>query len=110
MTGDAPRPGYWLCRLVKGGTQVACAIELRACEHEPGDPSNVMDRSPTLVGFVDGDETHPSNVPWPFGTAITAEEYRYRLASAEWARKHAPDDPAANPRERVDMLRTPLPF
>lgn len=107
---DAPRPGWWLCRLVKDGPLVPCAIELRACPHEPGDPSNVMERSPVLVGFVDGEEVHPSRVPWPYGTPTTEADYRYRLANAEWARKHAPHEPIARPKERIDMLRTPLPF
>lgn len=87
-----------------------CAIELRACQHEPGDPSNVMERSPTLVGFVDGEEVHPSRVPWPYGAPMTEADYRYRLANAEWARKHAPDEPIANPRTRVDLMSAPLPF
>lgn len=110
MSGDAPRPGFWLCRLTKGGPLVPCAIELRACPHEPGDPSNVMERSPTLVGFIDGEEVHPSRVPWMFGEAIDAAEYRYRVADAAWARKHAPHAPRANPRERIDLLKTALPF
>ena len=107
---DAPRPGWWLCRLTKGGPMIPCAIELRACPHEPGDPSNVMDRSPTLVGFIDSSETHPENVPWMYGTEIDAAEYRFRLASAEWARKHAPHEPIAKPREKIDLMKVPLPW
>ena len=110
MSGDAPRSGFWLCRLTKGGPQVACAIVRRACPHEPGDPSNIMERSPTLVGFIDGEEVHPSRVPWPFGTVITESEYRYRIADAAWARTHAPHLPQAKPRERIDLLKTALPL
>lgn len=87
-----------------------CAIELRACQHEPGDPSNVMERSPTLVGFVDGEEVHPSRVPWPYGRAITRAEYEFRVAGAEWAREHAPHEPIAKPRERIDLMRAAIPF
>lgn len=107
---DAPRPGYWLCKLVKGGPLVPCAIELRACPHEPGDPGNVMERSPVLVGFIAGEEVHPSRVPWQYGNPISAADYRYRLANAEWAMRHAPDEPIAKPREKINLMAVPLPW
>ena len=107
---DRARPGFWLCRLVRGGPLVPCAIVRQATQHEPDSAGNVMDRSPQLVGIIDGEIVHPDKVPWQYGTPIMPDEYRYQVARAEWSRKHAPSEPAANPRERIDMMKTPLPF
>jgi hypothetical protein len=47
--------------------------------------------------------------PWCAREPIDQSEYRFLVASAEWARKHAPESPKANPRKPVDFL-TYTPF
>lgn len=109
-----PQVGQWLTKLVKGGPEVAVAIEMRAVEHEPGEPDNDMrgSRSPTMVGIVEGKVVDPWAV-WRmslYGRAITRAEYEFRVASAEWAREHAPHEAIAKPRERIDLMRAAIPF
>lgn len=113
MRIDQPEPGYWLQRLVKGGPWVPCAIVLRACPHEPGNPENVMGpetRSPTLVGLRAGRECDPHDVWISRGEEITRTEYEFRLARMRWSAKHAPEAPEARPRDRVDWNRAPIPW
>lgn len=109
-----PQVGQWLTKLVKGGPEVAVAIEMRAVEHEPDEPGNDMrgSRSPTMVGIVEGKVVDPWAV-WRmslYGRAIARTEYEFRVANAAWAREHAPNEPIANPRARIDMMSAPLPF
>ena len=109
-----PQIGQWLTRLVKSGPEVAVAIEMRAVEHEPDEPGNDMrgSRSPTMVGIVENKVVDPWAV-WRmslYGRAITRAEYEFRIANAAWARQHAPDEPIAKPREKIDFLKAALPF
>lgn len=41
---------------------------------------------------------------------ISESEYNYLVATSKWAAKHAPDEPEANPREKIDMNKVSLPF
>lgn len=109
-----PQVGQWLTKLVKGGPEIAVAIEMRSVEHEPGEPDNDMrgSRSPTMVGIVEGKVVDPWAV-WRmslYGRAIARAEYEFRVANAAWAREHAPNEPIANPRTRVDLMKVALPW
>lgn len=46
---------------------------------------------------------------WLNGNPITEAEYNYLVASCEWSRDYAPDEPMANPRQPVDWLTVPTP-
>lgn len=44
---------------------------------------------------------------WHSGTEIDESEYRFMAADAAWARKHAPDDPVAQPKNPVNLADLP---
>lgn len=106
MIGE-PRPGFFRVRLVKGGPWVPARI-LRPCPIDPtcGYP---LDRSPRdLVAEVDGRPV-PLDRVWLFGTEIDWPEWA-RLSSITDAERHVPDSPLANPTQRIDLMRAPIPF
>ena len=103
--GGDPEPGYWMIRLVKNGPLVPACIRWVQTGAEPGEPENVMERSPFLAAFIDEKPVDIDRV-WNWkgsGRAIAATEYSYRCADAAWAREHAPTEPAANPKKQIDF-------
>lgn len=100
-----PRPGYWMIRLAKGGAEVPAAIV--QCPHEPGEPGNLLDTGPVLVGTIVGRRCDPLDVWLAPGRAITRQEYAMRII--EHAHLRA-DDPRARPRERVVLSKMPPPW
>ena len=52
---DRPEPGFWLVRLAKGAPQVPACIRVVQTLAEPGDPLNLMDRSPFIAAFIAGE-------------------------------------------------------
>lgn len=106
---DRPEPGFWMIRLVKGGPLVPAAIMRVQTTQDPetGEP---MERSSFLAAFINGEPVDIDAVWLTRGTEITEAEYRFRVADAEWARRHAQFDPIANPRRRVDLAAIALPF
>lgn len=110
MIGDAPRPGWWMVRMVRGGPEIPAAIVVVQTTHEPGDPENVMDRSPMLVGYLAGEQVSPARIPWQYGRQIDRAEYEHQVSLLRWAQDHEPDHPIAQPSARVDWRRAPMPF
>ena len=112
---DAPRQiakpevGYWLMRLTKGGPQVAAAIMWLETVEEPGVPENRMvgTRSRHLAAFIAGEPVSVDEVWLRRGVPITRDEYHFRLSDMAWAKQHAPDEPIAKPRERIDLTTAP---
>lgn len=100
-----PQPGYWMLRLTRGGPEVPAAIIRVDLSHEPGNPENQLDRWPLerLVAYIGGREVPIERVWERRGRAITKDEYSFQLADAAWARQHAPDEPKANPEQRIDL-------
>jgi hypothetical protein len=113
---DVPVPGFYWCRLIRGGLRVGVRIWFGA----PIIEGEQQDRSPRLCVEVDGrtdrpdyDEagTYLGRIPldvadvWPYcaGHPISAHEYHFLGRRREWAVDHAPDHPAANPRSAVDV-------
>jgi hypothetical protein len=105
-----PQPGYWLMQLVKGGPRVAACIRIVHTTHEPGNPSNLMERSSFIAAFINGEPADLARVWLWHGEPITKAEHDFRVAEARWAKKHKPDEPVANPRRPIDLLQAPLPF
>lgn len=105
-----PQPGFYKIKLTKGGVFVPARLI-----HQPGrDPvdGSLLDRSYWWTAIIDGDQVaEPSINPieagvfriWPICWEIDEREYDYMLANAEWTRAHAPHEPAANPRQAVDI-------
>lgn len=105
-----PKIGYWLMRMVKKGPEVPASIQWEQTTNEPGNPDNVMERSPILTARINGELVAWDRV-WDWAKReIDENEYRFRLADAAWARAHAPHEAIANPRKPVDLLQAPLPF
>lgn len=113
----APEPGYWMIRLVKGGPAVPAMIECRP--HEPGNPFNVLDRSPRSLWHaeIDGEPADVERVwnarpvPGPDDKPqITRAEYDYQVALGRHAKEYLPNHPRANPRSKIDLMTVPLPF
>jgi hypothetical protein len=107
---DRPEPGFWMMRLVKGGPEVPAAILRVQTTHEPGEPSNQMDRSPFLVALINGEPVDLATVWERRGRPVTRAEYEFQLADGDWHRAYAPDHPKANPTKPIDTLTVPLPF
>lgn len=107
---DQPKTGWWLMRAVKKGPEVPASIQWEETTHEPGNPENLMERSPILTARIDGRLVAWDRV-WNWNKReIPESEFRFRTADAAWARAHAPHEAAANPTKPVDWMQTPLPF
>ena len=104
---DAPQPGFWLIRQAKGAPQVPACIRRFHTHYEPGNPLNLMERSPFLAAEIAGEYIGLDAVWQRKGEPITEAEYRFRCADANWAKQHAPEEPIANPRRAVDLRALP---
>src|SRR5439155_27202766 len=116
--GEA-RPGFYTVRLVRGGLSVPVKIWFG----RPIIDGEEQDRSPRLCIEVDGRTCRPEidettgerigRVPldpiyddiWPSCRPISEREYLFMRRRSAWAREHAPDHPAADPRKPVDLRR-----
>lgn len=107
---NQPKPGFWLMKLRKGAPEVPAAIMWVHTTHEPGNPDNLMERSPFLAAFIAGEPVSLNRVWESRGRPISETEYRYLLADLEWVRQYAPTDPKANPRQKVDLSTMAPPF
>lgn len=47
--------------------------------------------------------------PWVCQNPITEAEYNYMTANIAWTADNAPDEPMANPRDKVDWTKVPVP-
>lgn len=112
---DAPQIGFFRTRLVKGGPYVPARIHRPChCTVNGGDANtehpwrDTCDRHPPLQGEQDGKPISAFAL-WPrvIGSEITEAEYRFMTADAEWCRAHAPQEPAANPGQRLDLRSQP---
>lgn len=106
----SPEPGYWLIRLRRGAPDVPACIQWEQTLHEPGRPSNRMERSPVLTGRINGEIVPWERIWFTRGRPINQAEYDYRVALTEWAMANAPDEPAADATKPIDFLTASLPF
>lgn len=102
---DQPEPGFFTLRMVRGGPLVAARI-YRPCPLEMAvwEPWQHLDRWYALEAEIDGQPCAVDRV-WLFGRPIPWREFEFLSHRAQWARDHAPDHPAARPRERIDLGR-----
>lgn len=104
-----PQPGFWLVRPARGAPLVPAAIMRVLTTHEPGDPSNAMERSPFLAAFIAGEPVDLDAVWLRRGEPIGESEYRFRIADLAHAKAWRSGDPLAEPRRAVDW-QTVMPF
>lgn len=113
-----PQPGHYRIRLVRGGPFVPVKI-MRACvctvnggdEQARHDWRETCDRSPVLVALVNGRDTDMDRVwPWCARFPIAAQEYAYMMARKSWAEDYHPAAPEAQPKQKINLMKTPIPF
>lgn len=99
-----------MVQLVKGGPLVPAMIRRQL--HEPGDPFNLLDRSPLSLidAAIDDRPADPHRVWAMRGEPIDEAEYTYQVDLGRWAKTHSPHHPRADPRSKIDLLRAPLPL
>jgi len=104
---DNPQPGFYKLHKVRGGVWVPVWI-VRMCQctiHGPErhECQDDCDRFPPLTAFVDQRESNPFDI-WSYccGSPIEQTEYEFMIADAKWCRSNLPNDPKANPEEKID--------
>jgi hypothetical protein len=104
---DVPQCGFFKRRMVRGGIYVPCKIWI---VQDIGPDGELLD-DVTMLAEVNGDPADPEDI-WSYvaGEPISEAEFKYLTARGEWAVRYAPNDPAANPRERIDALTSPIHF
>ena len=111
------QPGFFKVRLVRGGPWVAAELIIaggRLATTEDGCPVFApiwLAELPDLLveATMEGEAfRHPLFRLLYFGVRIDETEYRHLLATAAWARKHSPRNPAANPTKPVDPSIIPI--
>ena len=102
-----PQCGFYQRRLVKEGPWVPVRIFM----HQVTDEEGELTEPEELRCEVDGKPANPFDQwTWVCTQPITRERYRFMVANASWAKKHAPTEPEANPRAAVDWIKAPIPF
>lgn len=76
-----PQPGFFLVRTVQKGPWV---------------PAVIRQYNGLLHAEILGRATDVYRV-WDYGHPIARDDYDYLMADAAWCRRHAPDEPLANP-------------
>lgn len=108
-----PEPGFFKLRLVKGGPWVPASIT-RPCtctiggDRPPHEWKETCDRFPTLAGEINREEGDIYQI-WAYGREISEDEYNHLTALCEWAEKHAPHEPEANPYQAIDPMSMAIP-
>lgn len=105
---NQPQCGWYKRKLVHGGPFVPARIWL-AQEIDPDTGELLADE--VMLCEVDGRRCDPVE-QWPrlWTEPITEAEFNYMEATRQWAAWHSPTDPAANPRQRLNALTTPIQF
>ncbi|MDE2232541.1 MAG: hypothetical protein KGJ90_00215 [Patescibacteria group bacterium] len=96
---DKPECGYWVMTLCRGGPEVvACIIFVQTIIEEG--TNNLMDRSPFMIGVINGEIVSVDDVWTRRGRPISEEEYYARLSKGI----------VANPYQKVKLSDEKLPF
>jgi hypothetical protein len=99
---DQPQAGFYTTRLARR----ALPVPVRLAFTQPVVEGRKLDRSPRWVVVIDGrlsDDDVFETWAWCAGHPIARSEYRFLLRRRAWAHQHAPEHPAANPREPIDV-------
>jgi hypothetical protein len=105
-----PMPGFYAMRLARGGIKVAVRIWYGHAILDGEEQDRSYDWRCEIDGrtdkLIDGERV-PLDIDaaWPHCAKhpINEAEYRFLLRRRTWAVEHAPDHPAARPRERIDV-------
>lgn len=110
---DRPEPGFFVMRFVKRGPEIPARIwRPCACTVNGGDGQSLhdwlysCDRYPHLQGEIAGKPAALHRV-WEGGKPTTEAHWRYLTDVRKWAETHAPEDPAANPGQPIELGAMP---
>lgn len=107
---DIVRAGYFRRKLVRGGIWVGVRFWL---DDEQQWRVEVNGNTHRIISKDNGEPAHiePLDVyhEWAAccGQQITEREFQFLMRRREWARTHAPDHPAAQPHQPVDLSKLP---
>jgi hypothetical protein len=102
-----PQVGWYKRKLVSGGIHVPARIWI----DQPVDDDGLLIANEILCCEVNGEICNPFDAwPWIWNQPISEAEFNYMTAQREWAKEHWPSDPAANPRQRLSALTSPIRF
>lgn len=97
---DQPSVGHFLLRLVPGGPEVPACI----CYESDARGERIM------AAYICNERVSVDAVWLQRSRPIDQAEYVYRLKIFDYAVKHEPNSPAANPREKIDLNNQPSIF
>ena len=108
---DVPVEGFYRTQLVRRGLNVGVRFYFDADGYMRVE---VDGRTHKVLKQDDGSVVEvlldPLEVwPWCCGAPIPEREFNFLARRREWAKEHAPDHPAANPREPIDLNKLPPP-
>ena len=96
-----PEVGFYKTRLVKDGPWVPVAIWMVQHVNEAGE----LIADEELRCKVNDCPEDPYKVwTWCANRPITEEEYRYHIKYGRWAEEWKPEDPAARPRQAMNVM------
>ena len=103
---DAPQPGWYKRRLVRGGPFVPARVWM----FQPVDDEGDLCGDEVLQCECNGKFADPElQWEWLRQTPITESDFNYLTAAIAWTKENAPDEPMANAREAVDWIKIPTP-
>ena len=102
-----PQVGFWMVKLVKGGTEIPACIRMLITTAEPGNLENAMERSGALAAFIGGKSVPMDEVWLRRGRPITASEYERAINDLRWSLE---TDRSADPLRPINHLTARLPF
>lgn len=106
---DDPRQGFYRTRLIRD----ALAVGVMIWHGKPVIDGEQQDRRARWNVAVDGrtcnrdGELLDAHDLWPFVQPISHREFAFLKRRALWARKHAPEHPAARPYAPIDRRKLP---
>lgn len=104
---DVPECGWYQGRQTRGGPFVPVRFWL---EQEVCPDTGELLSDEIIKCEINGREADPQAVwSWVCQDPITEQEFDYMVARAKFARKWAPDEPAANPFKPTDWSKVPTP-
>ncbi len=106
---SVPIAGYYRMKMRSGGVRGV----VKLVYGPPLDPvtGEELDRSWRWMAFFNG-EAIPVERAWPgcAGDPTDEQHYQRAIARQAWAQESAPDSAYADPRKKLDLLSSPLPF
>lgn len=102
-----PRCGWFKRKLVRGGVFVPARIWVvqEVCPETGELLSDELMQCEVNGAFADPEDAWS----WICAYPISEQEFRFLEASSQWAREHAPQEPMANPYQRIDWTAVPTP-